>query len=213
MWAFNTGAEMVLSGISSFIIASAPIFTLILSIKFLKEKTSPLIWIGVLLSFFGIIIIGVTQVNEMQVNMGVWLLLIAAISTSIYNIIQKHILVKYTAMQATTYSIAFGTLFMCVFIPSLIRELPTAPLEANIVVVYLGIFPAALAYLSWGYALSKAEKTVYVTSFLYLVPFLASIMAFLWLDERMPPLAFVGGAIVVAGMILVNIIKLKPNRR
>jgi len=212
MWAFNTGAGMVLSGVSSFIIASAPIFTLFLSIKFLNEKVSPSIWMGVLISFAGIIIIGVTQVTEMQINTGVWLLLTAAISTSIYNIIQKHILLEYTAMQATTYSIAFGTLFMCIFLPNLIRELPTAPIEANLLVVYLGIFPAAAAYLSWGYALSKAEKTVYVTSFLYLVPFLASIMAFIWLGERMPPLAFIGGAIVIAGMILINLIKSKPNR-
>lgn len=212
MWAFNTGANMVLSGISSFIIASAPIFTLILSIKFLREKASPLIWLGVIVSFAGIIIIGSTQVTEMQINTGVWLILTAAVATSIFNIIQKHILRKYTAIQATTYAITFGTLFMCIFLPDLMRELPTAPIGANLLVVYLGTFPAALAYLTWGYALSKVDKTVYVTSFLYLMPFLASIMAFFWLGERMPPLAFFGGVIVIAGMVMVNLVGKSDNK-
>ena len=204
MWAFNTGAGMVLSGISGFIIASSPVFTLLLSIMFLKEKAGWLIWIGVLISFCGIVIIGSTQVADMQLNFGVLLLLGASIFTSIYNIMQKRILRDYTAMQATTYSIIFGTFFMCIFLPDLIREFPYAPMRANVAVIYLGVFPAALAYFLWGYALSKVEKTVYATSFLYLTPFLASIMAFLWLGERMPPLAFLGGAVVIAGMVLLN---------
>ena len=207
MWAFNTGTGLVLSGISGFIIASAPVFTLLLSILFLKEKTGLLVWIGVMVSFGGIVVIGVTQVTEMQLNTGIWLLLSAAVFTSFFNIIQKHILKKYTAIQATTYSVAFGTLFMCIFLPDLFREFPVAPMQVNLIVIYLGIFPAALAYFLWGYALAKVEKTVYVTSFLYLTPFLASVIAFFWLGERIPPLAFLGGLIVVAGMVITNVFR------
>ena len=207
MWAFNTGTNLVLSGISGFIIASAPVFTLLLSIIFLKEKAGPIVWAGVLISFGGIVIIGTTQVTEMQLNTGVWLLLSAAVSTSVFNIVQKRIVQKYTAMQATAYSVVFGTLFMCIFLPNLIYEFPDAPMRANIVLVYLGIFPAALAYFLWGYALSKSEKTIYITSFLYLTPFLSSIMAFFWLGEVMPALAFVGGIVVVAGMVVTNVFR------
>jgi len=205
MWAFNTGAGMVLSGISSFIIASAPVFTLLLSILFLKEKAGLFIWFGVIISFIGIVIIGITQVTEMQLNTGIWLLLAAAVFTSSFNILQKRILIKYTAMQATTYSVAFGTLFMCIFLPQFINEFPDAPARANMIVIYLGIFPAAIAYFLWGYALAKAEKTIYVVNFLYLVPFLASIMAFFWLGERMSGLAIIGGITVVIGMIVTRI--------
>ena len=205
MWAFNTGAGMVLSGISGFIIASAPVFTLLLSIIFLKEKAGWLIWLGVLISFCGIVIIGSTQMADMQLNFGVLLLLSAAVFTSIYNIIQKRILRDYTAMQATAYSMIFGTIFMCIFLPDLIREFPNAPMRANVAIIYLGVLPAALAYFLWGYALSKVKKTVYVTGFLYLTPFMASIIAFLWLGERMPALAFLGGAVVITGMVLINL--------
>ena len=205
MWAFNTGAGMILSGISGFIIASSPVFTLLMSIVFLKEKAGMLVWTGVLISFIGIAIIGATQISEMELNPGIWLLLSAAIFTSAYNIMQRRILRKYTAMQATTYSVSFGTLFMCIFFPGFINEFPAVPMRVNIVIVYLGIFPAAIAYFLWGYALSKAEKTIYAANFLYLVPFLASVMAFMWLGERMPALAFVGGTAVVIGMTITRI--------
>ena len=211
MWAFNTGTDMVPSGISGFIIASVPVFSLILSIVFLKEKANPLIWIGVFVSFFGIGIVAATQVTDLQINLGIWLLLAAALCGSIFNIAQKHILRKYSVMQTTAYSVTCGTVVMLVFLPGLFNEFAAAPIQAHIVVVYLGLFPAAIAYFLWGYALAKAEKTIYVTTFLYLSPFLTLVIAFIWLGEVMPPLAFVGGAVVVAGMVIVNVIKQKPK--
>jgi drug/metabolite transporter (DMT)-like permease len=204
MWAFNTGTGMVPSGVSGFIIASAPVFSLIFSIVFLKERAGLLTWLGVIISFIGIAVVASTQVTEMQLNAGVWLLLGAAVCTSVFNVIQKRILTVYTAVQSIAWSVAFASLFMCVFMPKLVRELPSAPITATGVIVYLGIFPAALAYFLWGYALSKAEKTIQVTSFLYLSPFLASVMAFLWLGEEMPILGLLGGVIIIAGMVITS---------
>ena len=209
MWVFNAGAGMVLSGVGSFIISSSPVFTLLLSIVFLKERTTLPIWLGVGISFVGMIIIGATQVTEMELNLGVVLLLLASILLSVYFILQRRILQKYTAMQATAYPLIIGTIPMFIFTPRLAYEFSIELISVNATVLYLGVFPAALAYLFWIYALSKAEKTIYVTNFMYLVPFLAALMAFLWLGEEMPMLAFVGGFIVIAGMIIINITKSK----
>jgi len=204
MWAFNAGTDLVPSGISGFIIASAPVFTLILSIVFLRERASLKVWLGVLISFGGIIVIAATQMVGFSFNLGIWLLLCAAITTSTFIIIQRQLLKTYTVMQVTAYPIVIATVFMCVFLPSMITELPNASTSSIFVVAYLGIFPAALAYLLWAYALNKAQKTVHITSFLYLSPFLASVMAFLWLGEVIPPQAYIGGVIVICGMLLVN---------
>ena len=211
MWVFNTGAATVQSGISSFIISSAPVFTLIMSIVFLKEKASATIWIGVLVSFAGIGIIAAATITELQLSTGVWLLLGAAVCTSAFNIIQKRITQSYTPMQATAYCIVFGTIPMLIFLPALIGEFPYAPASVNIAVVYLGVFPAALAYFLWGFALAKADKTIYVTSFSYLSPFLASIMAFIWLGETISPVALIGGVVVIAGMVITNVLRRRPS--
>lgn len=204
MWAFNAGTDLVLSGVSGFIIASAPIFTLIFSIIFLKERASKFIWLGVIVSFFGIVIIALTQMTGLTLNLGVWLLLIAAVSASLFIVIQRHLLTKYTVMQTTAYSIIIGTAFMLVFTPALLQELPNVPITAHATVAYLGLFPAATAYFLWAYALAKAEKTVHITGFLYLSPFLTSLMAFLWLNETLPWLTIAGGIIVIIGMVITK---------
>jgi drug/metabolite transporter (DMT)-like permease len=71
MWAFNFGTKFVLSGISSFIIAAAPVFTLILSTIFLKEKTPRFGWIGILISFGGLILVAYSQMSGIELNKGV----------------------------------------------------------------------------------------------------------------------------------------------
>lgn len=204
MWLFNTGTNMVASGVSSFVIASAPVFTALLSLLILKEKVKPACWAGVFISFLGLILIAVSQTSGFSINLGVLLLIGAALATSFHNIIQRQILKKYTPLEATSYSMFFATLFMLVFLPGLLREVPKAGPIPNMVIVYLGIFPAALAYLSWGYALSKSEKTAHVTMFLYLTPFVATIIAFFWLGETLSFLSLLGGVVIISGMVLSN---------
>ena len=205
MWAFNAGTVTVPAGISSFIISSAPMITLVLTVWILKEKASVFIWTGAFVGFVGIGIIALSRDAYFQLNLGIFLLILAAIFTSFYNIFQKQILVDYTPMQATAYSMALGTVPMFLFVPNLIREFPEAPMSAHLIIVYLAIFPAALAFLMWVYALSKAEKVIYVTSFSYLSPFLATVIAFFWLGETIPGTAFIGGIVVVCGMVLASI--------
>ena len=207
MWAFNAGTVHVQAGISSFIISSAPIITLVLSIFMINEKATPLIWVGAVTSFVGIGIIGLTNEGDFRLSFGILLLVGAAFFTSFYNIFQKQILEKYSPIQATTYSIAFGSAPMFIFMPNMVRELPSLHLGAHFIVAYLAIFPAAIAYFLWIYALSKAEKVIYVTSFSYLSPFLATIFAFLWLGETIPAMAILGGVVVIIGMIIAGMRK------
>jgi len=212
-WFSVTGISLVPAGISSFVISSAPIFTLILSIVFLKEKASGLIWVGVLVSLAGLAMISSTQMEGLQLNVGILFLLVAAGCTSTFNIVQKRIVRKYTAIQSSAYSFGIAALLMWVFLPTLVREFPHAPMTANLLIVFLGLFPSAIAYFLWGFALSRAEKTIYVSSFIYLMPFFSSILAFLWLGEELPVLALLGGGIIIAGMVITNVKQRKPAPR
>lgn len=204
MMFFNSGTVHVDSGISSFIIASAPIFAIIASRILLAEKVSKLCWLGVSVSLGGIAVITVSQTVDYAMNIGIVLLLLAAITSSGHNVIQRKLLKKYTALEATTYSITAATLVMLVFTPTLIRELPYSTAGVNLIVIYLGVFPAAIAYLFWGYALSKTAKTSHVVVFLYLIPFVALLLGYIWLDEVLSAWAVVGGVIIIIGMILAN---------
>jgi len=201
-WFFITGTDAVPSGVSSFLIASAPVFTTLFSIFLLKEKVKLLPWIGMIVALCGLLMITASQMSGFVMNIGVVFLIGASLCTSVYVIIQRRLREKYTPFQMAAYSVFFGTLFMLVFLPGLIREFPGAPLLANLLPIYLGVFPAAMAYLTWAYALSTARSTLHVTMFLYFVPFLATLLAFLWLNERISPTAFIGGIVIVLGMFI-----------
>jgi len=202
---FNTGSVHVVSGVSSFIVAASPMFTVFWARLFLKESVRPIVWFGVALSFCGLMLVMFSQTGGIALNIGVLLLIGAAISSSILNVTQRVLVRKYTALEATTYSMIIGTLCMLIYLPAGIAELRVSTLPANLALIFMAVFPAVVAYIAWGYALSKAEKTANVTVFLYLSPFLASLIGFLWLGETFSIWSFLGGAVIIGGMVLTNI--------
>lgn len=201
----NTGTINVVSGVSSFIVGTSPVFILILARIFLKEKVKPICWVGVSISFCGLMGVTLSQTIGFSFNTGILLLVGAALSGSILSITQRQLVKIYTTLEVTTYAIIVGTACMLVYLPDILREFPGSPWQFNLAIVYMSIFPAVLAYLTWGYALSKAEKTTHVTVFLYLIPFLASLIGFVWLNETFSLVSLLGGVVIVAGMVLTNV--------
>jgi len=201
--ALNYGEVTVNAGAASLLISAGPVFTALLSIIFLKERLTPLGWGGVLLAFWGVSLITLSGSKGLHFSPGALLILLAAFVAAGYSILSKQSLRTYKAIEFTCYSIWAGTLPMLVFLPGLLRRLPTAAPSATLAVVYLGIFPAAIAYVLWNYALARLPASL-LSSFLYLSPVLACFIAWLWLGEVPGLLTLVGGAISILGVILVQ---------
>jgi len=201
---FNTGSVTVPAGVSSFIIASSPVFTLLLTRLFLKEIVKPTCWIGVLISFCGLAVVTLTQTTEFSFDIGVVLVIFAALSSGTYSTVMRVLTKTYTALEATTYTIIAGTIGTLFFLPTAIREIPDSNLTVNLLVVFMGVFPAALAYLAWSYALSKAIKTAHVTVFSYLIPLISALLAYVWLNETLSIYTLIGGLVIIGGMLLTN---------
>jgi len=113
--ALTFGELKVTAGSASLLIASTPIFTAILAMFILKEKIKTWGWIGILISFLGVSLVALGEGEGVRFEPAAFLILIAAISTSFYFVLQKPYLKKYSPLKFVTYAIWSGTFFPNIF--------------------------------------------------------------------------------------------------
>jgi drug/metabolite transporter (DMT)-like permease len=202
----NSGELTVESGVSSFIIAQSPVLTVIIAATFLGEKINALRIIGFVVSIIGVALItmGTSKADHVfHWTLGLTYMLGATFASSIYSLWQKPYLKKYHAIEATTYVIWGGTLFLMLYFPKLHHDVLHASLHTTLTVIYLGIFPAAIGYLAWSYALANIPASQ-ATSYLYFTPFVTMLIAWVWLGEIPVMLTIAGGLTAIVGVWIVN---------
>jgi len=201
--ALNFGEMTVQAGAASLLIAAGPVFTAMMSSAFLGERLTVLGWLGIAVAFVGVAVISLSQGAGVSFDPGALLILLAAVSTSVFFIVSKKPLTHYSALEFTSYSIWAGTIPLLFFAPGLVSQFPNAAPSATLAIIYLGIFPAAIAYVLWNYALARMPASI-LSSFLYLAPVLAMAIAWVWLGEFPTALTIVGGAVAIVGVVMVQ---------
>lgn len=203
MVAFNKGVATVTASTGSVVIATVPVITALLARFVYREKLRAVQWTAIGIEFAGVIVL--TMMNGIfSINVGIIWLLSAALALSIYNLIQRKLTKTYTALQTSAFSIFFGTILLAVFLPGSVGEVAYAPGIQLFYVAILGIFSSAVAYVAWSKAFAKAKQTSQVSNYMFVTPFLTSILGFLIAGEVPDRATVVGGAIILSGVFVFN---------
>lgn len=202
--AFNTGIQTLTSATSSIVIAVTPILTAIAAVRLYQERLSPTGWASIFAAFAGVLVLLLWD-GIFSINIGLLWTLGAAVSFCGYNLMNRRLSsMGYNALEIVTYSMLCGALLLGFWSVRGIEELLAANQKQIAAIFYLGAFPSAAAYFFWGEAMSYAERISEVTNFNFVTPLLSAVMGFLLLREVPNAGTFIGGAVIIASIVVFN---------
>jgi len=199
----NYAETRIASGTAAIIIALAPAATAAASALWLRERLSGRALVGLAIALAGVVLVVLTSGNDVSFQPKAALVLVSVLATSAYFTLQKPFSARYGAEAVTTVTILGGALGTLPFGIGLPHALLTAPHARIAALVWLGLAPTFLGYLTWNMALHRASVTK-VSSFIYSGTPLALLISWVWLGERPGWMTLVGAVIVVGGVVLTN---------
>ncbi len=212
MVALNWGERQVDPGTASMITSTGPVFIAILSGWLLKEGFPARLLAGIAVSFGGAVVVGISTSSAGRASLlGVLLCLVAAISYAASAVSQKSALRHASPLQVTTFGCAIGALACLPFTGQLVSQLATAPWTTSLSVLYLGVFPTAVAFTTWAYALARTPVGA-LGATIYAVPALTVLMSWGILGEVPRGAALAGGALCLTGVAISRRRQPKPAK-
>lgn len=207
----NYGEVNVEAGVASFIIGLMPVLTIFLSVLVLKERPHHKVYLGIILSFLGLYLIAFAGNHSSKLNWSMLMITGAAWMGALFTVAQKHFLQRYHPVVVVSWAIWGGTLFLLYYLPELWINLPKAALVPTAAVIYLGIFPAALAYVAWSYLL-HAMPASHASMYLYAMPLISSALGFIFLAELPTVYSLSGGLLTLCGAYVATHYRSQPTK-
>ncbi|MFZ5643817.1 MAG: DMT family transporter [Bacillota bacterium] len=202
----NNGVKLTTASVASMIIALIPILTILADYIFFKSPMPPYKIACVLISVVGVYLVvgaNITGPNGQGNIIGNLLMMGAALSWVIYNVVTKPIGKKRSQLYIVTYQTIFGTLSLIPFSLLEMGSWQAVSLSIILNVAFLGIFCSALGYYLYVYAMKGLGMGV-VSYFINLVPVVTVISSYLILKETVTPAQMAGGLLIVASVYLAS---------
>jgi drug/metabolite transporter (DMT)-like permease len=205
---FIFGLANTRAGTASVLLAGTPIVTALLSASQRHERVTTSMWIGVLATMSGIILVvmgsGQTP-GGTETLFGDLLMLGATVAWAAYTVGSRNLVQRYGSVAMTAWTLWIGAIgILLLGIPDLLemdlRALSAATWSS---IVYAGALSIGVAYLLWYHGVRQLGSTrtaVYGN----LVPAVALGVAWVWLGERPGALQFAGAAVILAGVTLAQ---------
>jgi drug/metabolite transporter (DMT)-like permease len=199
----NAAERRIDAGTSALVVQIGPIIVALLATVFLGEQLTRWLLIGMVIGFVGVVVIARGSSQSHGDLLGVVLALVAAVTYAIGVLAQKPLVGRLPGLEITFLACVIGAAVCLPWAGQLVDVLGRASAGDLFWMAYLGVFPTAIGFTTWAFALRRTNAgALALTTFL--VPFLATGLAWLLLDEVPGALAFVGGVLCIGGVLLTR---------
>lgn len=206
------GLTYVSSTMGSVIIAMIPLIVPIAAWFMYREKLTLLNWVGLLISFAGVLAVVFSGEDELNARIkGVLLLFLAVLSAVGYSMTVKGLSHKYNGFTITAYQNALGIfLFLPLFLYFDRSSIPDInPSRISLIsLLYLAIFGSSITFVLFTYAIREIGASR-ANIFSNLIPVFTAVFSFLLLREPMPGLKVAGIFVVLTGVFLSQVKSIK----
>jgi drug/metabolite transporter (DMT)-like permease len=202
--ALNEAERRVDAGTAAMLVNVGPILIALLAGWLLKEGFPRALVAGCAVAFAGVVVIGLAT-SERGVAAG-WGAVLCVAAAALYAggvVAQKPLLSRASALHITWLAATVGLVVCLPFAASLVDEVGRADASSIAWMVYLGVFPTAIGFLTWAYALSRTTAGR-MGATTYLVPPIAILIGWALLAESPETLAFLGGALCLGGVVITR---------
>lgn len=203
--ALNEGERHVDAGTAALLIQFAPLMLAVLAATILGEQFTRPLALGLVIGLAGVALIAVggESGSSSRPLLGAALCLLSAFVYAVSVVVQKPLMTRLPALQVTWLACSVGALACLPWAGDLARDVAAAPAADVGWLVYLGVFPTAVGFTTYAYALSRMDASrLGVTT--YLVPVVTIVMAWVLLGETPATAAYVGGALTLVGVAVAR---------
>ena len=205
----------VTAATGAILIATTPLWTLLISVATGKERLRPLALAGSLVAFVGVVVVVFFGRGEAELSVAkkALVVLIAPVSWAVYSVYTRPLVQRHGGLLTTGVTLSIGALTL---LPLGIwwGAEPLADMEARhwAWLAFLAFLSTILGYAMWNHALKKRTASQ-VAVYVYFNPVVAAIVGIVFLGEHLTAWFVAGAALVMGGVILVNQARLNANRQ
>jgi drug/metabolite transporter (DMT)-like permease len=199
----NYAETRIASGTAAILISLVPAATATLSAFWIGERIGARRIVGLGVALIGVVLVVLTSGKQVTFQPMAALVLVSVIACAVFFVGQKPLFARNNMIGVTAFTFFAGTLGAMPFGLGLPHALAAAPWSHIAALLWLGIAPTFVGYLTWNAALRRASASQ-VSSFIYFSPPIAVLIGWVWLGEQPGWLTLIGGAITVGGVALAN---------
>ena len=208
------GLTFVSATVAAIIIATIPLFTPFFTYFLLREKLTVYGFLGLLISFFGVLLIVTKDYSGVTTIKGVILMFIAVFSAIGYGILVKKLTVRYSGFTIVKWQNLIGMIYFIpvFFIFESSHFFSVQPdLGAIIVILELAIFASTMAFILITYVIKKIGL-INANIFANLIPVFTAVIAYFILKESFDIKKIIGILIVICGLFISQVPQLRKEK-